>query len=83
MKADFSIHPNSIPQTKLDGLLRFQVNKGKNWGPRGKAKGRSGPEGQKMGKKTSLLIIDIHFVLVFILFGPEHIQKNQVKILLD
>ncbi|KAL3081898.1 hypothetical protein niasHT_037076 [Heterodera trifolii] len=36
---NFSTHPDSIPKSKFIGMLRFQDNKGKNWGPKMKAKG--------------------------------------------
>ncbi|KAK6753670.1 hypothetical protein RB195_012949 [Necator americanus] len=36
---NFQLHPGAIIQTKNDQMVRFQCNKGKNWGPRSKAKG--------------------------------------------
>ncbi|KAF1753776.1 hypothetical protein GCK72_020333 [Caenorhabditis remanei] len=36
---NFSLHPGAIEQAKKENLVRFQCNKGKNWGPRQKAKG--------------------------------------------
>uniref|UniRef100_A0A1I7UW94 tRNA (guanine(26)-N(2))-dimethyltransferase n=1 Tax=Caenorhabditis tropicalis TaxID=1561998 RepID=A0A1I7UW94_9PELO len=38
-KIDFSLHPGAVEQAKKENLVRFQCNKGKNWGPRQKAKG--------------------------------------------
>ncbi|CAI4222927.1 unnamed protein product [Auanema sp. JU1783] len=38
-KIDFTLHPLATNQTKSDQMIRFQCNKGKNWGPRQKAKG--------------------------------------------
>lgn len=35
----FQLHPGATQQTKNDQMVRFQCNKGKNWGPRSKAKG--------------------------------------------
>uniref|UniRef100_A0A914X2W1 tRNA (guanine(26)-N(2))-dimethyltransferase n=2 Tax=Plectus sambesii TaxID=2011161 RepID=A0A914X2W1_9BILA len=39
MTANFRTHPDADAKSKRDGLLRFQINKGKNWGPKSKAKG--------------------------------------------
>lgn len=36
---DFKLHPEALAASQKGGLLRFQVNKGKNMGPRSKAKG--------------------------------------------
>ncbi|WKY12751.1 hypothetical protein Q1695_003950 [Nippostrongylus brasiliensis] len=36
---NFQLHPGATLQTKNDQMVRFQCNKGKNWGPRAKAKG--------------------------------------------
>ncbi|CAL2046076.1 unnamed protein product [Caenorhabditis brenneri] len=36
---NFSLHPGAVEQAKKENLVRFQCNKGKNWGPRQKAKG--------------------------------------------
>ncbi|ULT91512.1 hypothetical protein L3Y34_009255 [Caenorhabditis briggsae] len=36
---NFSLHPGAIEQAKKENLVRFQCNRGKNWGPRQKAKG--------------------------------------------
>lgn len=36
---DFTLHKEAIPQSKIGNILRFQDNKGKNWGPKSKAKG--------------------------------------------
>ncbi|KAL6742666.1 hypothetical protein Aduo_015794 [Ancylostoma duodenale] len=35
----FQLHPGATQQTKNEQMVRFQCNKGKNWGPRSKAKG--------------------------------------------
>lgn len=35
---NFSTHPLAMPMSRKESLLRFQDNKGKNWGPRCKAK---------------------------------------------
>ncbi|KAJ1360821.1 RNA methyltransferase tRNA(m5U54)methyltransferase [Parelaphostrongylus tenuis] len=36
---NFKLHPKATLQTKTDQMVRFQCNKGKNWGPKAKAKG--------------------------------------------
>ncbi|VDM44014.1 unnamed protein product [Toxocara canis] len=36
---NFQMHPDAQSKSKADSLLRFQCNKGKNWGPKAKAKG--------------------------------------------
>uniref|UniRef100_A0A915ME13 tRNA (guanine(26)-N(2))-dimethyltransferase n=1 Tax=Meloidogyne javanica TaxID=6303 RepID=A0A915ME13_MELJA len=36
---DFTLHKEAIPASKIENILRFQDNKGKNWGPKSKAKG--------------------------------------------
>ncbi|CAJ0590101.1 unnamed protein product [Cylicocyclus nassatus] len=36
---DFKLHPLATQQTKNDQMVRFQCNKGRNWGPKSKAKG--------------------------------------------
>uniref|UniRef100_A0A8R1IE19 tRNA (guanine(26)-N(2))-dimethyltransferase n=1 Tax=Caenorhabditis japonica TaxID=281687 RepID=A0A8R1IE19_CAEJA len=36
---NFSLHAGAIEQAKKENLVRFQCNKGKNWGPRTQAKG--------------------------------------------
>lgn len=38
-KIDLRINPEAQAKSKADSLLRFQCNKGKNWGPKNKAKG--------------------------------------------
>ncbi|VDK58416.1 unnamed protein product [Anisakis simplex] len=35
----FQMHPDAQSKSKLDNMLRFQCNKGKNWGPKAKARG--------------------------------------------
>lgn len=36
---DFTLHKEAVPASKIENILRFQDNKGKNWGPKSKAKG--------------------------------------------
>ncbi|CAD6187051.1 unnamed protein product [Caenorhabditis auriculariae] len=36
---DFKLNSQAVSQAKKENLVRFQCNKGKNWGPRQKAKG--------------------------------------------
>ncbi|KAL7073726.1 hypothetical protein ACQ4LE_007262 [Meloidogyne hapla] len=36
---DFTLNKEAIPASKIENILRFQDNKGKNWGPKAKAKG--------------------------------------------
>ena len=36
---NFVLHPDADPPSKRAGLLRFQCNKGRNFGPRVKTKG--------------------------------------------
>ncbi|CAJ0577825.1 unnamed protein product, partial [Mesorhabditis spiculigera] len=36
---NFTLHPKAESQARSEQLVRFQDNKGKNWGPRAKAKG--------------------------------------------
>ncbi|CAJ0950369.1 unnamed protein product, partial [Mesorhabditis belari] len=36
---DFKLHKGAESRAKLDQLVRFQCNRGKNWGPKPKAKG--------------------------------------------
>ncbi|RCN27132.1 hypothetical protein ANCCAN_27135 [Ancylostoma caninum] len=38
-EVSFQLHPGATQQTKNEQMVRFQCNKGKNWGPRSKAKG--------------------------------------------
>ncbi|KHJ96698.1 putative N2,N2-dimethylguanosine tRNA methyltransferase [Oesophagostomum dentatum] len=38
-EVSFKLHPKATQQTKSDQMVRFQCNKGKNWGPKSKAKG--------------------------------------------
>ncbi|KAE9413858.1 hypothetical protein Angca_010106, partial [Angiostrongylus cantonensis] len=38
-EVNFQLHPKATFQTKTDQMVRFQCNKGKNWGPKAKAKG--------------------------------------------
>uniref|UniRef100_A0A6F7PSQ4 tRNA (guanine(26)-N(2))-dimethyltransferase n=1 Tax=Haemonchus contortus TaxID=6289 RepID=A0A6F7PSQ4_HAECO len=40
-EVNFRLHPKATQQTKDDQMVRFQCNKGKNWGPRSKARGSS------------------------------------------
>uniref|UniRef100_A0A915BNS8 tRNA (guanine(26)-N(2))-dimethyltransferase n=2 Tax=Parascaris univalens TaxID=6257 RepID=A0A915BNS8_PARUN len=37
-EVNFQMHPEARSKSKADNLLRFQCNKGKNWGPKAKAK---------------------------------------------
>jgi tRNA (guanine26-N2/guanine27-N2)-dimethyltransferase len=41
------VHPDSIPESRLKGLTRWQANPQKNWGPKPRAKRQ--PQGQNDG----------------------------------
>jgi hypothetical protein len=38
-EVSFAIHAKAVPPSKQSGILRFQNNKGKNWGPKRRAFG--------------------------------------------
>uniref|UniRef100_A0A1I7Z762 tRNA (guanine(26)-N(2))-dimethyltransferase n=1 Tax=Steinernema glaseri TaxID=37863 RepID=A0A1I7Z762_9BILA len=38
-EVNFSLHPDAASKSKSENLVRYQYNKGKNWGPKPKAKG--------------------------------------------
>ena len=38
-EVNLQVHPEAQSKSKTESLLRFQYNKGKNWGPKTKAKG--------------------------------------------
>lgn len=57
-EVNFQMHPEARSKSKADNLLRFQCNKGKNWGPKAKAKGsvnsvKAGFQMQQPGEKDS------------------------------
>lgn len=40
IQADFTIHPNANPSSRMQKLVRFQENPEKNWGPKCRAKAK-------------------------------------------
>lgn len=38
VQADFTTHPKANPSSRMQKLVRFQENQGKNWGPKSRAK---------------------------------------------
>jgi hypothetical protein len=85
---NFALHRDAVPASKLANILRFQHNKGKNWGPKSRAKGGGGPKEWKLAKNKDQKMEEekwfcycficyeiINFI--FILINENYIKNNK------